>query len=392
MDKLKALEVRKNQLLDELEVMVSSLESEGEVRSLTVEERNAFDAKKEEIENIEATIQRIEEKRAKNMSSEEVEAVEEKRSKEELQTRALNSFFRGMDLEVEERKMLASTSTNQALLPLEISKTIMQKLEEHCPILDQARRFNTKGVLRLIKEDSYGQAGVTAEDASFTDSDVTFSTVELRAFKVSAMAHATFEMLANVEVDLSDYLLDVIVRRLSKELNKLFLVGTGSAQPQGLTNGKQKETIPAELTIGAFIQMQTGMNPAYLDKACWIMNRKTFQKTAGLLDGNGRPYLTNNFIGEKIQYNLLGLPVIVDENMEDLEDTKKAIILANIGEAYSINILTDITVRHLVETGFTQGFETFAGYVMADGRIVNDEAMVVGEVGTVSKTASKASK
>lgn len=389
MDKLRALEVRKNQLLDELEVMVSSLENEGEVRSLTSEETEAFDSKKAEIESIEATIKRVEETRAKNMSSEDKERVE-KRSREDMQTRALNNFFRGMDLEIEERKMLTSTSTNQALLPLEISKTIMQKLEEHCPILDQARRFNSKGTLRLIKEDNYGVAGITAEDTQFKDQDVVFATVELRAFKVSAMAHATFEMLANVEVDLSNYLLDVIVRRLSKELNKLFLVGTGTAEPQGLVNGKQIEKIPVELTIGAFIQMQTGINPSYLEKACWIMNRNTFQKTAGLLDGNGRPYLTSDVIGEKIQYRLLGLPVIVDSNMDDLGEGKKAVIMANIGETYSINILTDITVRHLVESGFTQGFETYAGYLMADGRIVNDEAMVVGECATsVSTKATK---
>ena len=388
MDKLRALEVRKNQLLDELEVMVSSLENEGEVRSLTSEETKAFDEKKAEIENIEATIERIEQTRANNMSSEDKARIE-KRSMEEVQTRALNNFFRGMDLEVEERKMLTSTSTNQALLPLEISKTIMQKLEEQCPILDQARRFNSKGTLRLIKEDSYGVAGITAEDTQFKDQDVVFATVELRAFKVSAMAHATFEMLANVEVDLSNYLLDVIVRRLSKELNRLFLVGTGTAEPQGLVNGKQTESIPVELTIGSFIQMQTGINPSYLEKACWIMNRKTFQKTAGLLDGNGRPYLTSDVIGEKIQYKLLGLPVIVDANVEDLEEGKKAIIMANIAEAYSINILTDITVRHLVESGFTQGFETYAGYLMADGRIVNDEAMVVGVCSTSVSTKAK---
>ena len=377
MDKLRALEVRKNQLLDELEVMVSSLENEGEIRSLTADETRAFDEKKQEIENIEATIKRVEETRANKLSARDKERIEE-RSQHELQTRALNNFFRGMDLEVEERKMLTSTSSNQALLPLEISKTIMQKLEEFCPILEQARRFNSKGTLRLIKEDTYGQAGVTKEDAQFKDADVVFSTVELRSFKVSAMAHATFEMLANVDVDLSNYLLDTIVRRLSKELNRLFLIGSGTAEPQGLTHGKVTETIPVELNIGSFIQMQTAINPAYLDKASWIMNRKTFQKTAGLLDGNGRPYLTSDVIGEKIQYKLLGLPVIVDANMEDLAEEKKAIMMANIGEAYSINILTDITVRHLVETGFTQGFETFAGYVMADGRIVNDDAMVIG--------------
>lgn len=389
---LKALRAKRENLINELETMVSGIETEnGEIRSLSKEEVADFDAKKQEIENIDATIKRVEDIRAKEMGKEAVSELEEKRSKEISEKRALENFFRGKDLEREERTLLASNSSNQALMPLEISKTIMQKLEELVPVLEMARRFNSKGTLRLIKEDRYGSADLTAENTKFHDEDVSFSTVELRAFKVSAMVQATFEMLANTEIDLSNYLLDVIVRRLSKQLNKLFIVGNGSSQPQGLLNGKVTEEISDKFTIDEFIKMQTAMNPAYLDKACWIVNRKTFQSMATMLDGMGRPYLVANVIGDKVQYTLLGVKVLVDENMPNIENGQVPVILANIGEAYCINILTDITVKHLTETGFTQGYEVFAGYVMADGKIVNDDAMVLGKVNT-TLSASKAKK
>ena len=48
--------------------------------------------------------------------------------------------------------------------------------------------------LRLIKEDSYGAAAITAEDTKFHDADVAFTTVELKAWKVSAQTMATFEI------------------------------------------------------------------------------------------------------------------------------------------------------------------------------------------------------
>lgn len=389
---LKALRAKRENLINELETMVSGIETEnGEIRSLSKEEVADFDAKKQEIENIDATIKRVEDIRAKEMGKEAVSELEEKRSKEISEKRALENFFRGKDLEREERTLLASNSSNQALMPLEISKTIMQKLEELVPVLEMARRFNSKGTLRLIKEDRYGSADLTAENTKFHDEDVSFSTVELRAFKVSAMVQATFEMLANTEIDLSNYLLDVIVRRLSKQLNKLFIVGNGSSQPQGLLHGKVTEEISDKFTIDEFIKIQTAMNPAYLDKACWIVNRKTFQAMATMLDGMGRPYLVANVIGDKVQYTLLGVKVLVDENMPNIENGQVPVILANIGEAYCINILTDITVKHLTETGFTQGYEVFAGYVMADGKIVNDDAMVLGKVIT-TLSESKAKK
>ena len=388
---LKALKERKEALLDELEVMVSGLESEGEIRALSVEEREAFDKKEAEIKDIDATIERIERRRAEKMGAEAVEKFEEERSKEVNERRALENFFRGMDLEAEERTLLASTSSNQALMPLEISKTIMQKLEEQCPILEEAKRFSSKGTIRLIKEKAYGQAGVTAENTAFKNTDVEFEHIELRAFKVTAMCHATFEMLQNSEIDLTNYLLDVIVRRLSRELNKLFLKGTGTSQPKGLITEGIEHEIQSELTVNDFITMQTKIHPDYLSGSVWLVGRETFTKMANLLDGNGRPYLIANYdtVNNKIAYSFLGLKVVVDNNMDGLENEKIAVAMANIGEAYAINVLTDITVRHLTETGFTQGFETFAGYVMVDGKVINADAIVLGKVKGVMARAKK---
>lgn len=374
---LKALKEKRNTLLNELETMISAVENE--TRSLSAEEVEAFDAKKAEIDNIDATIKRVEEMRARDMGTED-ELVEERKA-EDIEKRALENFFRGKDLIGEERAMLASSNT--AIMPLEISKTILKKLEEQCPVLEIARRFNSKGTLRLICENNYGNAGLTAENTNFTDDDVAFSTIELKSYKVTATVQATFELLQNSEVDLSQYLTDVIIRRLAKELNKMFIIGTGTNQPQGLAKATNTVEYAGEVpTIKDFIQMHTAIHPSYLDKACWIVNRKTFQGMASLLDGTGRPYLTSNVIGEKIQYSLLGARVVVDVNVPEGE-----IIFANIEEAYSINMLTDVTVRHLVETGFTTGVEVYAGYVMCDGKIVNQDAVLVGK-----KNAGRAKK
>lgn len=381
--KLKALKEKRNNLLNDLEAMVSGLENEGEVRSLSVEEREAFDAKKVEIENIDATIERIEETRAKAISEEAVVELHEERSRTEIENRAVESFFRGNDLTVEERTMLTTTGNSTALMPVEISKTIMKRLEEQCPILDKAKKFNSKGTLRLILEGDYGQAGVTAENVGFHNAEVDFNKVELNAFKVTAMINSTFEMLKNTDIDLTSYFMDVLVRRLAKELNRLFLVGTGAGQAEGLTKKGIKHNLTREgITIGDFISMQTAVHPDYLNGACWIVSRSVFSAMANLLDGAGRPYLIANYdsVNNKIQYMFLGLPVIVDNNMKGLDagSSEVAVVMANIGEAYAINILADITVRHLTEVGFTQGYETFAGYVLADGRVVNEEAIVLG--------------
>lgn len=396
--KLKQLREKRELKLKRLDEMVESLENaEGEVRSLTEEETAEFRNLEKEIKDIDNTIKAIENRRA--MQSDDKDAalkeLEEKRNMEDVERRALEAYFRGQDLDPEVRKMLTTSGGNAATIPLTISKTLLKKLEEQCPILEEAKRFASKGTLRLLREDNYGQAAITAENGNFHDEDPVLSHIELSSYKITATVDATFEMLANTEIDLSTYLTEVIIKRLAKEINRLFLVGTGSNQPTGLTKATQTVKLGTKgtVTINDFITMQTEMLPEYAQGAVWIMNRKFFQIAANLLDGNARPYMTREVIGEKIQYMFLGHKIIVDMFMPDADtEGNVPVLLANIGEGYAVNMLQDITVRHLTEIGFTQGFERFAGYLMADGKIVNEEAIVAGVVPGAEMLSARAKK
>lgn len=384
---MKDLRAKREGLMAQLDEMVSAIETE--VRSLNADEIAKFNEVKAEIENIDATIAMVEEKRAKEMGKEK--ELVEKRSADEIEKRALDAFFRGHELSTEERTMLTTQSTNQATIPVTIAKGIIKKLEEMCPILDKAKRFSSKGTLRLINETSYGTAGITGEEQAFEVNDAVLGFIELKSYKVTASTKVSFEMLANSEVDLNAYLTDVIVRRLAKEVNKFLVAGNGTSEPQGVIDGTQVCEISDDLSIQDFIMMQTTCHPSFLDNAMWIMNRQTFQHVASnLIDGMGRPMLTTHVINEKVQYRLLGLPVVVDMHMPNSANEAKPVVLANVQEGYSINLLQNITLRHLTEVGFTEGTETFAGYLMLDGKITNQDAIVVGKVKAGGRT--KASK
>ena len=352
---IKGLKDKRNQLVAELEMMVTAIE--GETRALTTEEIGAFDAKKAEIANIDATIERVTEQRMATMTKEEVKVEKEVRSKEECEKRALDAFFRNEDLDAEMRAMLASNSNNSATFPLTIAEGILKRLEEMCPVLEKAKRFSSKGTLRLLNETSYGEGALTEENTKFHDADAVLGHIDLSAYKVTAMTKATFELLANSSVDLNKYLTDVIVRRLAKELNKLFLVGTGTKQAEGLVKGTQTVEISnSEITYDDAVKMVTAMHPDYLSDAVFIMNRKTFGAFALLADGNGHKYIQNGIVNGKFTYTLCGLPIIIDNNLQDLgTGSNRPIILANIGEAYSINMLQDIVVRRLDQVEFTNG-------------------------------------
>lgn len=377
--KLKALKDKRNQLINDLEVMVSAIETE--VRSLTDEEVVSFDAKKAEIKKIDETIEMVQELRFNKMNEEEKEVETEKRSKDEMEKRALDAFFRGEDLDTEMRTMLASNSNNQATMPLTIAEGLLKKLEEQCPILERGRKFSSKGVLRLLNETTYGEGALAEENADFLEDDAEFGHIDLGAYKIGAQTKITFELLANSSIDLNAYLTDVIVRRLAKQLNKFFLVGTNVKQPEGLIQGEQIVEVTNDLAYDDFVKMQTSMHPDFLEGAVWLMNRNTFTKTALLEDGNGHKYVQGGTVNGKFQYTVAGTPIVIDNNMPDYEAGNRAIILANIPDCYSINLLQDIVVKRLDQIEFTNGVEVFAGYLMADGKITNQDAVKVAVVG-----------
>lgn len=376
---LSGLKAKRQELITELELMITSVGTE--MRSLSEEEVSKFDSMKKEIENIDATIKRVEETRFNNMNKEEKKVAVEKRSKEEIEARALDAFFRGHDMDAEMRATLTMVN-GSSTIPQTIADGLLKKLEEMCPVLEKARRFSSKGTLRLLNETSYGNAHLTQEEQNFTEENPVIAHIDLSAYKISALTKATFELLANSSVDLNAYLTDVIIRRIAKELNKLFLTGSGNRQPQGLDKGTVKVTLGDQnaITYDEVVKMITKMHPDYLNDAVFICNRATFGVLALLEDGVGHKYMQNGIVNGKFTYTLAGIPVIIDNHMESLGAvTRKPLVLANIGEAYSINMLQEIVVRRLDQVEFTKGVEVFAGYVMADGKITNQDAIVVAE-------------
>lgn len=375
---LKGLKEKRGQLIADLEMMVTAIETE--TRSLSDEELASFDAKKAEIEKIDKTLERVQERRYQSMNEEEKVEVKKEVKKEELEKRALDAFFRGDDLDGELRAMLTTNSGNKATIPLTIAEGLLKKLEEQCPILAEGRRYSSKGTLRLLSETSYGNGAIAEENTEFNSEDPEFAFIELTSHKIATSVKTSFELLQNSSIDLNNYLTDVIVRRLSRELNKFFLIGTGTKQPEGLTSGTQTVETPATLDYDALVSMITKMHPDYLDKAKFIMNRKTFSQVALLEDGNGHKYVQNGIVNGKFTYTIGTIPIIIDNHMPDYSTGNKAIILANIGECYSINMLQDIVVKRLDQVEFLNGVEVFAGYLMADGKISNQDALVVAEV------------
>lgn len=385
MNKLMQLKEQRAAKIAEVDEILKNIENDGEVRALNVDERNKISTLTTEIEDLKATIDLMEEKRAK--TPEQKVELKEKKAEETRAREVLAKWLKREDFTAEERSLM-SNNTSGAFLPKTINKEIIKKLAEVAPLFNLARRFSTKGTLRIINETGWGTthgvaqkgAKITAEGTTFPVEDPTFKTIELSSYKIATEIDVTFEMLRNSEIDITSYVMDLLIRRLGAEINALLMMGSGSSQPQGLAkadNVIKVEAAGQEITIKDLIKVQTAMHPDYVGGCKWFMNRATFQAVAMLLDSSGRPYMVSEWdtINNKPAYKLLGHEIIISDCMDGIEQGNTAVVFANPTMAYAINVVEDINIRQLQEVKYTDGIEVFAGYLMADGKVYNGDAV-----------------
>lgn len=383
--KLAKLKEQRAAKIAQVDEILKGIEANGEVRALNTEERNNIAKLTGEIEDLKATIDLMEEQRAK--TPEQKAEVKEKRAEEVRAKEVFAKWLKREELDTEERTLM-SNNTSGAFLPLTINKEIIKQLAEIAPLFNLARRFNTKGTLRIINETGWGTKGVakkgaeiTAEGVSFPKEDPNFKTIELTAHKIATEIDVTFEMLRNSEIDITSYVMDLLIRRLGAEINALLMMGSGTGQPQGLAKADNVIKVEAasntEVKITDFIKVQTAMHPDYVGGCKWFMNRATFQAAAMMLDNTGRPYMVSEWdvVNNKPVYKLLGHEIIISDVMEGIEAEKTAVVFANPAMAYAINVIADINIRQLQEVKYTDGIEVFAGYLMADGKVYNGDAV-----------------
>lgn len=383
--KLVKLKEQRAAKIAQVDEILKGIEANGEVRALNTEERNNIAKLTGEIEDLKATIDLMEEQRAK--TPEQKAEVKEKRAEEVRAKEVFAKWLKREELDTEERTLM-SNNTSGAFLPLTINKEIIKQLAEIAPLFNLARRFNTKGTLRIINETGWGTKGVakkgaeiTAEGVSFPKEDPKFKTIELTAHKIATEIDVTFEMLRNSEIDITSYVMDLLIRRLGAEINALLMMGSGTGQPQGLAKAENVIKVEAasntEVKITDFIKVQTAMHPDYVGGCKWFMNRATFQAAAMMLDNTGRPYMVSEWdvVNNKPVYKLLGHEIIISDVMDGIGASKTAVVFANPTMAYAINVIADINIRQLQEVKYTDGIEVFAGYLMADGKVYNGDAV-----------------
>lgn len=367
---LKALEERKNDLIEEMNSMVSTIEVEK--RDLDNNESTRFTEIEDEVRNINEEIAKFKEKQL--LQSQEIKEEKRDMEKRELEVRELANFIR------EKRADGISVTTDgAATIPELVENNIIMKLDEASEVFAEARRLPSQaGSLKIPRENSIAVAGFVGELEDVAGIKLDLSEAELTQKRVGAFTGLTNQLVHDSAVDIVGYAEENLARAAARAIEASIFNGKGDAAKQfkGITADTDVEVIEAaEITVDALMDVHNALHPSFLPTAKFYMSRKMYNVIAKLKDGNGHFYVQNGIVNGVPTKTLFETPVVVSDALTD----EKPIVLGSLSQGYTVMVKKDMFLRHI--TGDSRnalaGTQLLVLDAYMDGVVHDPQAFVV---------------
>lgn len=346
---------KQNELLTRADEMVESAKTEN--RELTPDEMQELaeirdDVKKiKEFLDIDDDLREIEKEKDGNVPEEEMNMNEEKRAltDEELEVRAFDAYIRGEVLN--ERVNNLEKGTNGAVIPTSIANRIIKRVYDISPVLERSSKYNVKGNLVLPYYDESTTAITVAYQTEFTamQSNVGgFQSITLTGFLAGALAKVSRSLINNSEFNLVDWLVDEMAYKIKVFIEGELLKGTTNkvAGLSGLTNSVTAGSATV-LTVDDIINVHDAVKDDFQQDAIWVMSPATRTALRKLKSTTGYPLL-NDDISSPFGTTLLGKPVYVSDNMDNIA-TGKTVIYYGDMRGLATKFAEDINIQVLRE-------------------------------------------
>lgn len=347
---------KQNELLTRADEMVETAKTEN--RELTDDEMQELaeirdDVRKiKEFLDIDDDLRDIDTKKKEdNVPEEEMNMNEEKRAltDEELEVRAFDAYIRGEVLN--ERVNNLEKGTNGAVIPTSIANRIIKRVYDISPVLERSSKYNVKGKLVLPYYDENTTAITVAYQTEFVamQSNVgEFKPITLTGYLAGALAKVSRSLINNSEFNLVDWLVDEMAYKIKVFIEGELLKGTTNkvAGLSGLTNSVTAGSATV-LTLEDVIKTHDAIKDDFQQDAIWIMSPATRTALRMLKSTTGYPLL-NDDVSSPFGTTLLGKPVYVSDNMDNIA-TGKTVIYYGDMKGLATKFAEDINIQVLRE-------------------------------------------
>lgn len=389
--KIQALRERRSALAKELRNSLD--QNPGKLWS--EEHQKGYDAGLEEIERIDAEIDR--QQKVMDLDAEQrfTEAVKEVGGEKNTERGAYRQWLRDPNRLSQEqaiivRNTMSTTTGSEGGFSVQsaVAKELIDAMKDYSGVRQVADVFSTAQGNSLSYPGSDGTAEVgelIAENTTATAADPVFTTVALNVYKYSSKIVAVpFELLQDSQIDVEAFVRKRLAERLGRITNTHFTTGTGSGQPRGVvvgsTLGKTGTTGQTTTVIADdLIDLIHALNYAYRQQGnCkFMMADASFAKVRKLKDSQNRPIFIPGWdgLGKAMPDEILGYPVQVNDDVAAMAANAKSILFGDF-KYYKVRDAMDITLFRFADSAYAKlGQVGFLAWLRAGGNLVDAKAV-----------------
>lgn len=253
--------------------------------------------------------------------------------------------------------------------------------------LATVRTIGTDTYKKLVNQGGASAGWVGEKGARAETNTPTLTEIAINTKEIYAMPAATQTLLDDSRVDIAGWLADEVSIEFSEQESEAFIHGNGVEQPRGIAaypmvaNSSYVWGKVGYITSGnaslvndldKLIDLQHALKPVYRNGAAWLMNDATLATIRKMKDGDGN-YVWVPGLKDGAPDTLLGKPVEIDDNVDDIDADKYPIFFANFKRAYLI--IDRQGVRVLRDPYTTKPYVLFYTTKRIGGGIVMYEAI-----------------
>lgn len=363
------------------------------------ENQKEYDHIVNEVDKVDAQISRIEktleienaaDSRIENRSIIESVSNDEAAFKINMETSVFNTFLReGKEgLNSEQRQYVQnrirnaqSTGTNSEggfVVPKDFATTLIEELKAFGGIRSVATTLATDSGSEMqfpTVDDTSNEGELVAENAAVTSQDLAFGAKTIGAYKFSSKSIAVpFELLQDNNVNLEAYIRTALATRIARITNRLFTVGTGTAQPEGVVVGAGAGVTAAAasaITYDDLVDLEHSVDPAHRALgASYMFNDNTLLAIRKLKDADGRPLWQPSLTaGEPDRIGRYAYTI--NQNMADIGASAVSTLFGNFRN-YMIRDVMNVMLFRMTDSKYTEkGQVGFLAFSRHDGKLLD---------------------
>ena len=382
----KGKEEKKNDLITRAEAVLANAKKEE--RELTPDEMQELAEIRDDVKKIKEALgldddyRAIEDAQEKPDAEPKEEEMADARAcgeqeKRELEQRELNernafeAYIRGR-LNERTTEYDLTKDDNGAVIPATIANKIIKKVYDISPVLQRSTKYNVKGTLTVPYYNESSHAITVAYQSEFSPMVSSVgqftSVITLTGFLAGALVKVSRSLINNSQFNIVDHVINLMAEHIARFIEGELLNGTDD-KVDGLSKLSNKVTAGATnaITADELILLQDSVKDVYQQDAIWIMSTKT-RTALRLLKDNMGHYLLQDDISAPFGKVLLGKPVYVSDNMNEIGANKTVIYYGDM-KGLATKFSEDINIQVLRERFADEHADGIIGWFEFDSKV-----------------------